>query len=93
MLKVTFNMSESDISKDRHGTVQEAAEKACVKLTDAGYSGEFELEPFRFNGVGKKYRSEYIDYTKFNLKQGSINISIECEYGDIKSISGLSKNT
>jgi len=85
-------MSESDISKDRYGTVQEAAEKACIELTEAGYSDEFELVPFRFNGVGKKYRSQYIDYTKFNLKQGNIDISIECEYGDIKSISGLNKH-
>jgi len=89
--KVTFIMSQSDISKDRYGSVQDAAKDACIKLADAGCSGEFELEPFRFTGVGKKYRSEYIDFTKFHLKQGSMHILIECEYGNVKSISGLNK--
>lgn len=90
---VTFIMSESDLSKDRHGSVQEAATEACKKLTDSGYKGEFELVPFRFKGVGKKYRSEYIDYTKFILKQDTINISVECEYGEVKSILDIPKNT
>ena len=88
---VTFIMSKSDLSKDRHGSIQEAATEACKKLTDAGYKGEFELVPFRFTGVGKKYRSEYIDYTQFILKQDTINISVECEYGVVKSISGIPK--
>ncbi len=82
-------MSESDIAKDRYGSVQEAAEKACIKLEDAGYSGEFELEAFRYTNVGKKYRSEYIDFTQFHLKQGQNRVLVECEYGNIKSISGL----
>ena len=86
-------MSESDISKDRHGSVQEAAEQACKQLADSGYKGEFELVPFRFTGVGKKYRSEYIDYTQFILKQADIQITIKCEYGDDKSISGITKNS
>ena len=40
---VTFIMSEGDVRKDRHGSVQEAATEACKLLTNAGYIGEFEL--------------------------------------------------
>jgi len=90
---VTFIISESDLLKDRCGSVQKAAIEACKKLSDAGYKGEFELVAFRFAGVGKKYRSEYIDYTFFILRQGMVNVSVECEYGEVKSISGIHKNT